>query len=165
MFNIGGILSGIGDVADTTVRQGRRNKHDIEQINLRDKLARERQKEQFKMSRQEKFLARKEARKDRAKTLQLLGVTNPATIAYLSESDSTLQMVQDLRNNLDKKSLDLMLRKIRTHFFDVRYLPEKKFLISDKIDIQDFNINEINTILNRKQIDFRKIKKLSKKIF
>ena len=106
MFNIGGILSGIGDVADTTVRQGRRNKHDIEQINLRDKLARERQKEQFKMSRQEKFLARKEARKDRAKTLQLLGVTNPATIAYLSESDSTLQMVQDLRNNLDKKSED-----------------------------------------------------------
>ena len=106
MFNIGGIFRGIGEVADETVRAGRRNKHDIEQINLRDKLARERQKEQFKMSRQEKFLARKEARKDRAKTLQLLGVTNPATIAYLSESDSTLQMVQDLRNNLDKKSLD-----------------------------------------------------------
>ncbi len=65
--------------------------------------------------------------------------------------------------SLNKKSLEKMIKKIKTHFFDVRYLPEKKFLISDKIDIQDFNINEINTILNRKQIDFRKIKKLSKK--
>jgi len=103
MFNIGGILSGIGDVADTTVRQGRRNKHDIEQINLRDKLARERQKEQYAMSRQEKFLARKDARKERAKTLQLLGVSNPATVAFLSSSDSTLQMVQNLRTTLDAR--------------------------------------------------------------
>jgi hypothetical protein len=103
MFNIGGILSGVGDVAETTVRQGRRNKHDIEQINLRDKLARERQKEQYAMSRQEKFLVKKEARKERAKTLQLLGVTNPATVAFLSSSDSTLQMVQNLRNTLDAR--------------------------------------------------------------
>ena len=65
--------------------------------------------------------------------------------------------------SLDKKSLDLMLKKIRIHFFDVRYLPEKKFLISDKIDIQDLNIKEVNLILNRKQINFKKIKKLSKK--
>jgi len=42
-------------------------------------------------------------------------------------------------------------------------LPEKKFLISDKMDIQDFNMNEINSILNRKQINFKKIKKLSNK--
>ena len=56
-----------------------------------------------------------------------------------------------------------MLKKIRIHFFDVRYLPEKKFLISDKIDIQDLNIKEVNLILNRKQINFKKIKKLSKK--
>ena len=33
-------------------------------------------------------------------------------------------------------------------------LPEKKFLISDKIDIQDLNINEINSILNRKANKF-----------
>ena len=65
--------------------------------------------------------------------------------------------------SLDKKSLEKMIKKIKTDFFDVRYLPEKKFLISDKINIQDLNINEINSILNRKQIKFKKIKKLSKK--
>ncbi len=65
--------------------------------------------------------------------------------------------------SLEKLSLERMIKKIKKNFFDVRYLPEKKFLISDKIDVQDLNINEINSILNRKQIDFKKIKKLSKK--
>ena len=65
--------------------------------------------------------------------------------------------------SLDKTSLEKMIKKIKTNFFDVRYLPEKKFLISDKINIQDFNINEINSILNRKQIKLKKIRKLSKK--
>ena len=66
--------------------------------------------------------------------------------------------------SLQKKSLDNMIKEIKKNFFDVRYLPEKKFLISDKINIQDLNINEINSILNRKQIKFKKIKKLSNKI-
>tara|TARA_B100001250_G_scaffold362633_1_gene341450 strand:+ start:496 stop:2748 length:2253 start_codon:yes stop_codon:yes gene_type:complete len=65
--------------------------------------------------------------------------------------------------SLEKKSLENMIKKIKINFFDVRYLPEKKFLLSDKIDIQDFNINEINSILNRKQIKFKKIKKLTGK--
>ena len=65
--------------------------------------------------------------------------------------------------SLNKKSLEKMIRKIKTNFFDVRYLPEKKFLISDKINIEDLNLNEINSILNRKQIKFKKIKKLSNK--
>ena len=65
--------------------------------------------------------------------------------------------------SLDKKKLEKMLRKLKTHFFDVRYLPEKKFLISNKIDVQDLNIREVNSILNRKQINLKKIKKLSKK--
>lgn len=65
--------------------------------------------------------------------------------------------------SLDKISLDRMLKKIKLNFFDVRYLPEKKFLISDKIDIQDLNIDEVNSILDRKQINFKKIKKLFKK--
>ena len=65
--------------------------------------------------------------------------------------------------SLGKSSLEKILKKIKKNFFDVRYLPEKKFLISDKIDVQDLNINEINSILNRKQIDFKKIKKLSNK--
>ena len=65
--------------------------------------------------------------------------------------------------SLNKRSLEKMIQKIKTNFFDVRYLPEKKFLISDKINIEDLNLNEINSILNRKQIKFKKIKKLSNK--
>ena len=65
--------------------------------------------------------------------------------------------------SLDKKSLEKFIKKIKINFFDVRYLPEKKFLLSDKINIEDLNINEINDILNRKQIKFKKIKKLSGK--
>ena len=65
--------------------------------------------------------------------------------------------------SLEKNALDRMVKKIRASFFDVRFLPEKKFLISNRIDIQDLNINEVNAILNRKQIKLRKIKKLSKK--
>ncbi len=65
--------------------------------------------------------------------------------------------------SLDKKKQTKILKKIKKNFFDVRYLPEKKFLISDKIDIEDLNINEINAILNRKQIKLKKIKKLFNK--
>ncbi len=65
--------------------------------------------------------------------------------------------------SLDKKSLEKMIKKIKTNFFDVRFLPEKKFLISDKINIEDLNLNEINSILNRKQVKLKKIRKLSNK--
>ena len=65
--------------------------------------------------------------------------------------------------SLRKASLEKMIKKIKINFFDVRFLPEKKFLLSDKINIEDLNINQINDILNRKQIKFKKIKKLSGK--
>ena len=44
-MDFGGILSGIGIAADETVRAGRKNKHEREQIELRDALARDREKE------------------------------------------------------------------------------------------------------------------------
>ena len=65
--------------------------------------------------------------------------------------------------SLQKVSLEKIIKKIKINFFDVRFLPEKKFLLSDKINIEDLNINQINDILNRKQINFKKIKKLSGK--
>ena len=39
---------------------------------------------------------------------------------------------------------------------------KKKFLISDKINIEDLNLDEINSILNRKQIKLKKDKKIIK---
>ena len=65
--------------------------------------------------------------------------------------------------SLDKYSQNRIIQKIKKNFFDVRYLSEKKYLLSDKIDVNDLNINEINDILNRKQINVKKINKLSNK--
>jgi len=65
--------------------------------------------------------------------------------------------------SLSKNLQNQIIKKIKKNFFDVRYLSEKKFLLSDKIDVNDLNINEINNILNRKQIKIKKINKLSNK--
>ena len=65
--------------------------------------------------------------------------------------------------SLDKISQTKKLIKIKKDFFDVRFLPEKKFLLSDQINLNDLNIDEINDILNRKQFKIKKIKKLKNK--
>tara|TARA_E500000178_G_scaffold66773_1_gene64061 strand:- start:3114 stop:4925 length:1812 start_codon:yes stop_codon:yes gene_type:complete len=65
--------------------------------------------------------------------------------------------------SLDKISQTKKLIKVKKDFFDVRFLPEKKFLLSDQINLNDLNIDEINNILNRKQFRIKKIKKLKNK--
>ena len=65
--------------------------------------------------------------------------------------------------SLNKISQTKKLIKIKKDFFDVRFLPEKKFLLSDQINLNDLNIDEINDILNRKQFKIKKIKKLKNK--
>ena len=65
--------------------------------------------------------------------------------------------------SLSKKKIINKINQIRKYFFDVRYLPEKKFLISDYISINDLKLDEINFILNRKQIKIKKIKSLYNK--
>ena len=65
--------------------------------------------------------------------------------------------------SLKKKNKIKIISKIKKSFFDVRFLPEKKYLLSDQININDLNIEEINSILNRKQIKIKKIKKLFNK--
>ncbi len=65
--------------------------------------------------------------------------------------------------SLKKKDQTQIINKIKKSFFDVRFLPQKKYLLSDQININDLNIDEINNILNRKQIKIKKIKKLFNK--
>lgn len=65
--------------------------------------------------------------------------------------------------SLTKKKLYQLINKIKKNFFDVRYLPQKKFLISDQLNINDLSIDDINQILKRKQIKIKKIKKLYNK--
>ena len=43
-------------------------------------------------------------------------------------------------------------------------MPEKKFLLTDKINIEDLKVNDVNEIINRKQIKIKKIKKLNNKV-
>ena len=66
--------------------------------------------------------------------------------------------------SLDKNSFNQIIKKLKTNFFDVRYLPEKKFLLTNKINIEDLKVNEVNEIINRKQVEIKKIKKLNNKV-
>ncbi len=66
--------------------------------------------------------------------------------------------------SLEKNSFNQIIQKLRNNFFDVRYLPEKKFLLTDKINIEDLKVNDVNEIINRKQIKIKKIKKLNNKV-
>ena len=65
--------------------------------------------------------------------------------------------------SINKLKQDKLIQKIKKDFFDVRFLPEKKFLFSDRISINDLNIDEINNILRRKQIKIRKLNHFTKK--
>ena len=65
--------------------------------------------------------------------------------------------------SLNKESLNIIIRKLKKDFIDVRFLPEKKFLLSDRIDLNDLNIDVINEILKRKQVKIKRINKLSNK--
>ena len=56
------------------------------------------------------------------------------------------------------------MNKLKKNFFDVRFLPQKKYLLSDKLDLNDFTLNEINYLLKRKQVTPKKIFVLTKKI-
>ena len=67
--------------------------------------------------------------------------------------------------SFEKNKLESLIYRLKQHFFDVRYLPQKKYLISDKLDLNDFKINEINQILKRKQHEQKLIKNINKKMF
>lgn len=65
--------------------------------------------------------------------------------------------------SINQKLQRKLIQKLKKNFIDVRFLPEKKFLLSDRISLNDLNIEEINNILRRKQIKLKKIKKLFNK--
>ena len=66
--------------------------------------------------------------------------------------------------SLSKNSFNKIILKLRKIFFDVRFLPEKKFLLTNKINVEDLKVNQVNDIINRKQIKIKKIKKLNHKV-
>ena len=119
MFNLGGIVSGIGIAADETVRAGRRNKHEKEQIALRDSLARDRERERFEMSRQEQLRKDRKLRRDRGMVLKQMGFNDEAT-AYLASNDYTFNMGKGLYDTVAERRKSGQYMDIND-FYDVKY--------------------------------------------
>ena len=65
--------------------------------------------------------------------------------------------------SLNEKQLLKIKNKLNKSFFDIRYLPEKKFLIDDNINLNDLKNDQLNSFLNRKPININKIKGLKNK--
>jgi UDP-N-acetylglucosamine 4,6-dehydratase len=65
--------------------------------------------------------------------------------------------------SLQKNKIEMMNKKLNRFFFDVRYLPEKKFILNNKINLNDLKIDQINSFINRDQIHRKKIKSFRKK--
>ncbi|MDB9767293.1 polysaccharide biosynthesis protein [Candidatus Pelagibacter sp.] len=59
--------------------------------------------------------------------------------------------------SLKKNKIEMMNKKLNNFFFDVRYLPEKKFILNNKINLNDLKIDQINSLINREQIYRKKI--------
>ena len=60
--------------------------------------------------------------------------------------------------SLNKFEITSLNKKLSKYFFDVRHLPEKKFLLDDHINLNDLKNDQLNSFLNRKPITTNKIK-------
>ncbi|MBD1139643.1 Gfo/Idh/MocA family oxidoreductase, partial [Pelagibacterales bacterium SAG-MED46] len=58
--------------------------------------------------------------------------------------------------SLNKNKIEKLNYKLSEFFFDVRYLPEKKLLINDQINLNDLKVDQINSFLERKPIKRKK---------
>lgn len=65
--------------------------------------------------------------------------------------------------SLNNSEIINLNNKLSNYFFDVRYLPEKKFLIDNQINLNDLKNDQLNSFLNRKPININKIKALKGK--
>jgi len=65
--------------------------------------------------------------------------------------------------SLNNSEIVNLNNKLSNYFFDVRYLPEKKFLIDNQINLNDLKNDQLNSFLNRKAINIKKIKGLKGK--
>ncbi len=65
--------------------------------------------------------------------------------------------------SLNKNKIEKLNNKLSEFFFDVRYLPEKKLLINNQINLNDLKVDQINSFLERKPIKRKKILSLKNK--
>jgi len=65
--------------------------------------------------------------------------------------------------SLNENKIKLINKKLTKFFFDIRYLPEKKFLVNNNINLNDIKNDQLNTFLSRNPINIKKIKELKGK--
>ena len=59
--------------------------------------------------------------------------------------------------SINKNQINILTKKLNNYFFDVRNLPEKKYLINNQINLNDLEIDQINSFIDRKQIKRKKL--------
>ena len=59
--------------------------------------------------------------------------------------------------SINKNQINIITKKLNNYFFDVRHLPEKKFLINNQINLNDLEIDQINSFIDREQIKRKKL--------
>ena len=65
--------------------------------------------------------------------------------------------------SLSQKKINKIKKNLSKTFFDIRYLPEKKFLIDKNINLNDIKNDQLNLFINRKPINIKKIPTLENK--
>ena len=161
-MDFGGILSGIGIAADETVRAGRKNKHEREQIELRDSLARDREKERYAQSRQDLLLAEKREYRARFELLTAQGY-DPTVAAYGAKSDGMYEYITGVGQSIKELNKKDGGNRSISDAFDVTYKkgqqpdfsaePERQALFKDPRISEDQVISQISKAKNLDELD------------
>ena len=124
MFNFGGMLAGIGVVAEGAVKFNRSKKHDEEMLNMREALRKKALIEARDYSRQEELrLEKKEIRKRGEYLKQFLD--RDEVIADLAKNEYAFQGFKDLQDALKTRMEETgEVIPINT-FYDVQYAKDK----------------------------------------
>jgi ribosomal protein S8 len=112
MFNIGGIFRGIGDSAESAVVQGRKNKHEKEQMNLRAELADKAASKARTQLLTDKLNQEKLDRKARYNDLLFMGFDDPIALAASRTKGAFESAKQDLTLMRELSKVDKKQRNI-----------------------------------------------------
>ena len=161
-MDIGGIIAGFGISADETVKAKRKNKHERQQIELRDALARDREKERYAQSRQDLLLSEKREYRARFELLTAQGY-DPTVAAYGAKSDGMYEYITGVGQSIkDLNQKDGGNRSISSAF-DVTYKkgqqpdfsaePERQALFKDPRISEDQVLSQIAKAKDLDELD------------
>ena len=161
-MDIGGIIAGFGISADETVKSKRKNKHERGQIELRDALARDREKERYAKSRQDLLLSEKRQYRARFELLTAQGY-DPTVASYGAKTDGMYEYITGVGQSIkDLNEKDGGNRSISSAF-DVTYKkgqqpdfsaePERQALFKDPRISEDEVLSQIAKAKNLDELD------------